>query len=397
MDIKNTFTQYFNFKKQLFKVLTKLLLSVLNMNDSSVLSASSHRDPHVSHNMNRIENNESISDSRTPSETFNIGNENFEIELFEIGDRYMCLYSLFCPCCAIAESRTKLDGSSYWFNCCCLPLAPYRWLVRSAYHIGDMNRCTEDLVLSMCCPCFVINQIYQTTMIKGNPSSDGGKMFNINHFSTHSNNLCDDVCSACFLQPCMIGSVVNHAVGMPYLLACLCMNVCTARNIIRYQYRIKPTYDYEDKDELIMPITSCIGGLLLCTPFLSPIYALSIATQIYKESKFRTKLKNKRYLLGYRVEYEDAELIEDIGSMYGGMASPQSFTNESPFSGNAVLTIERVEPVNDVREYVSMYSNVTNLTNEDITVPSPAPRRSSTGRIKYVIKEVDVHVAEDVD
>lgn len=365
------------------------------MNGSSALPASHHRDLNISHHSITNENNESISDSITPTENFNIGNENFVIELFDIGDRNMCLYSLFCPCCAMAESRTKLDGSSFWFNCCCLPLAPYRWLVRSAYNIGDMNRCAEDLVLSVCCPCFVINQIYQTTMAKGNLSSDGGKVFNINHFSTYGNNLCDDAFTACFMQPCMIGNVVNHAVGMPYFLACLCMNVCTARNIIRYQYRIKSTYDEEDKDELIMPITSCIGGILLCTPFLSPIYALSIATQIYKESKFRPKLKNKRYLLGYRVEYEDAELIEDIGNMYSGMAPPQTFTNESPFSGNGVLTVERVEPVSDVREYVSMYNNVTSLTNEDITITSPPPRRSSTGRIKYVIKEGDVHVAED--
>ncbi len=56
-----------------------------------------------------------------------MGSENkFAIELFQFGNQSACCYAYFCPCCALADARIKLDGSSYWLNFFCLPLAPFR-------------------------------------------------------------------------------------------------------------------------------------------------------------------------------------------------------------------------------------------------------------------------------
>ena len=139
--------------------------------------------------------------------------EDFTIGLCETGDQNACLYSYFCPCCALAESRAHLDGSQYWFNFFCLPLAPYRWLVRSAYNIGDLDSGLTDIALTCTIPCCVINQLYQTTLNKRNPTTTGGITHNTNDFIASTDRNCDECLWGCCFQPCSVGNAVNHSIG----------------------------------------------------------------------------------------------------------------------------------------------------------------------------------------
>jgi len=80
-----------------------------------------------------------------------------------------------------------MDGSG-----CCLNYVAMsnpvviRWLMRSAYGIPSDNECVDDYVIPTCCTCCVVNQMYQTAMVKGNPSTDGGSRFNLKAFSHES-------------------------------------------------------------------------------------------------------------------------------------------------------------------------------------------------------------------
>jgi len=95
--------------------------------------------------------------------------------------------SWFCTASAISEARYQMDGSG-----CCLNYVAMsnpvviRWLMRSAYGIPSDNECVDDYVIPTCCTCCAVNQMYQTAMVKGNPSTDGGSRFNLKAFSHES-------------------------------------------------------------------------------------------------------------------------------------------------------------------------------------------------------------------
>ena len=46
-------------------------------------------------------------------------------------------------------------------------------MIRSAYGIGDVTEPFgfEDCICACFCPCCTVNQLYQTTAAKGNPST----------------------------------------------------------------------------------------------------------------------------------------------------------------------------------------------------------------------------------
>lgn len=116
--------------------------------------------------------------------------ESFQIDLFEIGDPFLCCYSYLCCHCASAQSRTYLDGSSCCFNFWCLgpvvtrssplpslsflsslPIFPHRWLSRTAYGIPGTD--LDDFLIGCLCPCCSVNQILQTTKTYGYPPHAG--------------------------------------------------------------------------------------------------------------------------------------------------------------------------------------------------------------------------------
>jgi hypothetical protein len=57
------------------------------------------------------------------------------IDLCEVGSPSDCLYSCLFSRCAVAQSRSNLDNSSFLFNLICMGTVPTRWLIRSAYGI----------------------------------------------------------------------------------------------------------------------------------------------------------------------------------------------------------------------------------------------------------------------
>jgi hypothetical protein len=80
-----------------------------------------------------------------------------------------------------------MDGSGCCFNFVALsnPVVIH-WLMRSAYGIPSESVCVDDCVIPICFTCCAVNQMYQTAMAKGNPSTDGGSRFNLKQFSHES-------------------------------------------------------------------------------------------------------------------------------------------------------------------------------------------------------------------
>jgi len=83
----------------------------------------------------------------------------------------------------MADARSKMDGSGCCFNFMVMNPVVLHWLMRSAYGIPSDNECVDDCVIPVCCTCCAVNQMYQTAMAKGNPSTDGGSTFNLKPFS----------------------------------------------------------------------------------------------------------------------------------------------------------------------------------------------------------------------
>jgi hypothetical protein len=141
----------------------------------------------------------------------------------------------------------------------------HRWLIRSAYSIpGDT---CADCYTSVFCPCceftrpliidvskitcfiFVVrvslgvaNQAYQTAKERGAPVDNGGRYTNVNQFVTPlppPTATVQNYMYSCCCMPCAVGDIMERSVSMPWYLGCCCVNVWTARNLMRYQYRIQ--------------------------------------------------------------------------------------------------------------------------------------------------------------
>lgn len=245
----------------------------------------------------------------------------FTVGLFEIGDCNSCAYSWLCYWCAKAEARTYLDGSGCLFNLFCMHLAPLRWLVRSAYGIGDVSDpCGwEDCICACFCPCCTVNQLYQTTVAKGNPTTDGGAAFNVNNFSPNSSACdCCMCCYAFFCLPCSVGTIVNDSVGMPWFIGCCCMNIFSARNVLRYQYRIRRlTGDSDCLEECFWPCLTyvaawAIAWIVPCIGCAICAGLTAISTGLQEEAKAKGSGSNKKYLKGYTVPQKTVSQVPQV-------------------------------------------------------------------------------------
>jgi hypothetical protein len=189
----------------------------------------------------------------------------------------------------------------------------YRWMVRSAYGIGDPLDCWEDCVLSAFCTCCVINQLYQTTSAKGNPTVDGGQQFNVNYWISDTSVGCDSCIYACFCMPCSMGTILQDSVGMPFLMGCCFFNVFNTRNVVRYHYRISrtPKYNSDCLEECLRPLAHClilgkIASTCILCPWLTPCpfaaysgFMVLMNVMLMKESKMRRSGENHAYMRGY--------------------------------------------------------------------------------------------------
>eukprot|EP01038_Epipyxis_sp_PR26KG_P010551 gene10551-14174_t len=148
--------------------------------------------------------------------------------------------SFCCYPCAVAQSRTNLDNSSVYFNALCLTLPIARWLARSAYGIGSRRDYCCDILSTCFCPCCATNQLYQTTLRRGNAIENRGLIDRDWYHVNHSNISCTSYLDACCCPRCFNSDTLLKAFDMPLLLACCFVNPYMFRNLIRYHYRLRP-------------------------------------------------------------------------------------------------------------------------------------------------------------
>lgn len=191
-----------------------------------------------------------------------------------------------------------------------------RWMVRSSYEIGDTSSCFEDAILSLFCPCCVTNQLFQTTVLKGNPTTDGGKRFNVNPMVTAQFS-CGACMYASLCMPCSIGSIMSESVGMPFLLGCCCLNLFNAKNIVRYHYRLRGANSSDCVEECLTPFCFyCVANIIanavaLVFPILylclfpaicGSLIGVNLALQ--QEASQKRSGEMRSYLRGYSVPVE---------------------------------------------------------------------------------------------
>lgn len=228
------------------------------------------------------------------------GRPRFEVGLFECGDWRSCLCAWACCPCALASARSHLDDSAYVFNLACLPvccsITPVRWMIRTAYDIpGDG---CSDLLKSVFCPCCVLNQLLQTSFARGNSTSVGGSHHNVRDFTFYFGT-CAEECRHCIFGnlccPCAQATSLKTALGMPYFFGCCCVTPCAARNIIRYQYRLRG-------DDLMEEFCGPIAGIVaLYGVFVTPLVVIpvisSYSSQCYNEAIYRGQSAYPKYLV----------------------------------------------------------------------------------------------------
>jgi hypothetical protein len=156
----------------------------------------------------------------------------------------------------------------------------------------------------------------QTTIAKGIPVADAGKAFNTNSFSIIKDIYdLDRFQHACCCLPCIVGDVMSHSTGMNYWLACCCMstNICAARNIVRYQYRLKNSD--EIMDECCFPYSFCIFTFTigLFPLFWGSIvdYVLAFVEPILTETSVQRQNTTKRYLVGFEPQSLQAVVLSE--------------------------------------------------------------------------------------
>ena len=207
-------------------------------------------------------------------------------------------------------------------------------MVRSSYGIGDMSSCTEDLLLSWFCPCCVTNQLYQTTKQKGNPTVDGGRHFNV-HPMLPAQCHCGSCMYASVCMPCSIGTILSDSVGMPFLLGCCCFNLFNARNIVRYQYRLRGSSGSDCVEECLTPFCIyCVANIIanivaLAFPILyvclcPALCGVVVGIDVVLQQEAATKKGGERhaYLRGYSPPNGMARPIADLYPIRSANISP---------------------------------------------------------------------------
>jgi Cys-rich protein (TIGR01571 family) len=89
------------------------------------------------------------------------------------GDMGGCCYTLLCPFCSLAQTKSDLDGSNCCINCIIGPCMGCCWRgdVRGAY--GIPGSFMEDLLVFCCCTacaiCQMQTQVKQTKVVIAPP------------------------------------------------------------------------------------------------------------------------------------------------------------------------------------------------------------------------------------
>ena len=151
----------------------------------------------------------------------------------------------------------------------------------------------------MFCPCCTINQIYQTTSAKRNPSADGGAPFNtITAVANETGDPFARLVTSCFCLPCSVSNNLHEAVGMPHILGCAfmnccCLNLCLGRNLIRYQFRLKPHSGDDCFEECLIPCgIYCFGRV--CSSIIPCLWCIEWAAFAYVNSLLVKEVQSRQ-------------------------------------------------------------------------------------------------------
>jgi Cys-rich protein (TIGR01571 family) len=257
-------------------------------------------------------------------------NNNFLIGLCEVGDCESCLFSYCCSCCAMAQSRTYMDNSPPIFNFFCLNHVVGRWLIRESYGISG-DACS-DCYTATFCPCCAANQVYQTAKMRGSVVENGGREANVNEFVTPlppPTATVQNYLYSCCCMPCAMGDIMERSFGMPWYLGCACVNVPLARNLMRYEYRIKGN---DVLEELVVPCgANCVSHVAQqCIPcsgcFLWAAYA-TVATQLGLEATAHPRSSGP-YLSGSASTYHSSREVDRVSVSPMQVVNNQSSPNQ---------------------------------------------------------------------
>lgn len=216
-----------------------------------------------------------------------------------------------------------------------------RFLVRSAYNIPG-SACEDCLMTSFCTPCS-INQMYQTTKAYGPPNSHSGSKFNVGSFTPQGNSFdCGKFCYACCCLPCAIGNSLESSVGLPCIFGCLCGNICLARNLTRYQYRLSGSDCVDDCfiPWMFMALSCClVSTSIFCFPCAAAAYSYTaaIASQILNESTTRNSMVGRTTAAPY---LSDEAVAVSSPNPIAGVVVMSSPPSGEPVMAYAVVTTQ---------------------------------------------------------
>ena len=219
-------------------------------------------------------------------------NTEWSITLCAPGACTDCMYAYCCTPCALAQARTNLDGTSCCLNFLLGNAISMRWMIRTAYGIqGD--ECS-DCFTTLCCPCCVVNQMYQTTKTLGDPFGPmpGAHMERGQEWAS-ANEPCDcgSCCCACFCMYCAQGRILQDSMGMSSWMGCCCVNPCFARNMVKVHYRVGKADDDCCNDALIPCLISLpVGGIAVYPYLVYFLMQMAAETKVCQQSSDRLPL-----------------------------------------------------------------------------------------------------------
>lgn len=118
-------------------------------------------------------------------------------------DLFNCMYGTFCPICAIASAKSKFDGSSWCFNCCCFGCSPQitRNYIRVGYDIDGRVGTSDMTIPKYCCPCVAV-QMLNEVEIRGPKIVSIASIEQSGYLAPHKDYSCLRDCTDCYYTMC---------------------------------------------------------------------------------------------------------------------------------------------------------------------------------------------------
>jgi len=147
-------------------------------------------------------------------------------------------YGLWCCPCAFASLRTKYDGSSWWFNLCCVLSPVVRNVIREGYKITGST--SDDIYFSYCCwPCVYAQAAMEIDLPhrrqQSRIQSEGSAQWTWGLLSCECTKSC---LYAYTCHACAAADVRSSFDGSDFCFNCCCVGLPLINNIIRMAYGI---------------------------------------------------------------------------------------------------------------------------------------------------------------